>query len=657
VQLPDGKIAVYGHLSRYAPVLESMVEKEQDLRGTYQIEIFCEPRAFIFARGDTLAFSGETGSGPPHLHFELRSGRHDHDKINPIPEHMDLVEGFEPEIRNVMVTPLDAEATVDGKHGPVRIRRRDLGDTLRVGGEFGVSIQAVDRVQCGRVLTPIMYEAFFDDVSVWRLDLDRFPFSKAHFVGGLSFGSGGETYVRLYDPYALDLRGFTCLQQAGASRPDRLNEGAHVLRLRAADAWGNSDEAAIPFIYGTAPKFEVFRLVPDSLGMNIELSTYPEDCIVDVKYRVRGSDWGAIIMAGGPGIRRHHISATGHPIEVHCRLENEYGFTRECTLSNRREREAASTGAGDGSPPGDGIRPGSARVTARTVLHPEFLEILGSCRMPPASLPTAWIHEGNRVSSTVLQPVGEDGFRGVYIPNSDPEVIHTRIAFEFVQGKVEHTEGLAVGRLRPGAEVWFTGQMFKVRLWAPHSYSSQTLVRFKEDEGVIGEGFARTLGSIHFEPDGMFFNDGVEVLVIPRAAELTSKCGLFRGSDGSGGYLGKFDDTGACMVELRHLTDLAVLEDMEPPVLEWVGGMRVRGSDGKGVFEARARDSGSGLDTGSIKGFVDGDTAIVAYDPDTGRLSARSRKPLRYGEHRIRLEVKDRMGNSAIIEQVADLLR
>jgi murein DD-endopeptidase MepM/ murein hydrolase activator NlpD len=72
VRLPDGKIAVYGHLSAFAPGIEEAVEREQDLRGSYEVDIYNDPYAVNFGKGDIIAVSGGSGWGPPHLHFELR---------------------------------------------------------------------------------------------------------------------------------------------------------------------------------------------------------------------------------------------------------------------------------------------------------------------------------------------------------------------------------------------------------------------------------------------------------------------------------------------------------------------------------------------------------------------------------------------------------
>ena len=61
IRLPDGKIAVYGHLSAFAPELEEMVEREQDLRGKYEVDIYNEPFAVTFKKGETIAYSGGSG--------------------------------------------------------------------------------------------------------------------------------------------------------------------------------------------------------------------------------------------------------------------------------------------------------------------------------------------------------------------------------------------------------------------------------------------------------------------------------------------------------------------------------------------------------------------------------------------------------------------
>lgn len=75
-RLADGRTAVFGHLSRFAPVLEQMMRDSQLACGTYRVDFsFAESiPQLCFHAGDTLAFSGKSGVGPAHLHFEIREG-------------------------------------------------------------------------------------------------------------------------------------------------------------------------------------------------------------------------------------------------------------------------------------------------------------------------------------------------------------------------------------------------------------------------------------------------------------------------------------------------------------------------------------------------------------------------------------------------------
>jgi hypothetical protein len=74
-RLADGRTAVFGHLSRFEPELESTLRDSQLVAGTYRVEcVFDGATGRRFKRGETLAFTGQTGMGPPHLHYEVREG-------------------------------------------------------------------------------------------------------------------------------------------------------------------------------------------------------------------------------------------------------------------------------------------------------------------------------------------------------------------------------------------------------------------------------------------------------------------------------------------------------------------------------------------------------------------------------------------------------
>lgn len=72
LRLPDGRTAVYAHLSRFAPKVESVVRAKQLEVGIYRVDFPLEPGELNFERGETIGWTGSSGIGAPHLHFELR---------------------------------------------------------------------------------------------------------------------------------------------------------------------------------------------------------------------------------------------------------------------------------------------------------------------------------------------------------------------------------------------------------------------------------------------------------------------------------------------------------------------------------------------------------------------------------------------------------
>jgi hypothetical protein len=285
------------------------------------------------------------------------------------------------------------------------------------------------------------------------------------------------------------------------------------------------------------------------------------------------------------------------------------------------------------------------------------VEIYAVPASTPSSLPEAEILERGRSRSVLLQPVTAGVFRAAFVPEAPPATIRIETRVDFGKHTSRKSTELALGMLESGAVVWFSGDSYTVRLEAPEAYSSRSLITFSEGPGKTRRGFESVAGRIGLAPLDVFFNEKIAVLVVARSGSLSTSHGVFAEHDDWVSFLGRFDEKGRCDFTVRHPYEFVVLEDRQGPEIYAVEAVTRRPFDGKVTFSSRITDRGSGVDAGSLKAYVDNEVAIVSIDPDTGVITGRTTKPLPYGEHRFRLEARDRMGNAAGREFTVDLSR
>ena len=673
VRLPDGKIAVYGHLSAFAPEIETAVEREQDLRGAYEVDIYHEPYALNFARGETIAFSGESGWGPPHLHFELRSGMYDHLKISPFPDYVECADTRPPVIQAIRVVPVGTAGAVNGDPAAAGVAvavGRDSAetDTLYLAGDFGLMVRASDYTGCGRVTTAVLYEARVDGETVWRLNLSKFPFSSRNLVWSLyHFDDRGARYVRLFNPWRLDFNGFEI------SHPDTgfggFTPGLHELGITVGDACGNLTTAAVPFYYGTFPAFEKFAARRSATVADVDIEVSPWEAHVEIQYSVAGGEYMSLrIGDGSPGglpssgrgkaPGKYSVTFPVGPgdIDIRCRISNELGFAREGIFripegisagqeagtmgetASGREPGAGQEGRGAGEPGSDPEADLDLHVTGGAV------EITARSDTPPSELPIARVFEGIRIAKIPLQPVGEGAFRGSYIPRCQGDALQARTVFVYGAREVTALAGTPVACLERASSAVLLTETFRLRIDVPRDMRPGVLLGYEEGAAAYYEGFTDSLGSLMFEPAGTFFGERARVCLALREGSMTVKQGVFADRGESASFRARADSSGTVCFETDFIEKLVVLEDRERPEITDFEGQGRR-EDGRFLFTARARDAGSGIDPGTVSAFVDGQAAIAGYDPDTGLITGRTTKVLRAGEHRFTLEVKDRMGN------------
>lgn len=113
LQGDSGRTYVYGHVERLADRLRERERAAQERAGRYAVDLELAPGDLRVTRGEVLALSGQTGTGGPHLHFEVRdeAGR----PVDPLGAGFAVPDRIAPRIRQLRAVPATPAAVVRGQ--------------------------------------------------------------------------------------------------------------------------------------------------------------------------------------------------------------------------------------------------------------------------------------------------------------------------------------------------------------------------------------------------------------------------------------------------------------------------------------------------------------------------------------------------------------
>ena len=129
-----GITTVYAHLSRFSPRVAKVVRNIQYNKESFEVDENMLGYELRFCAGDTIAYSGNTGSsGGPHLHFEVRDTKTEH-ALNPL-RFLTVKDQTGPNVRGVYVYPVSNEGL---RTPPRRVEVKNTGNRVFRGGKIGV---------------------------------------------------------------------------------------------------------------------------------------------------------------------------------------------------------------------------------------------------------------------------------------------------------------------------------------------------------------------------------------------------------------------------------------------------------------------------------------------------------------------------------------
>ncbi len=639
VRHKDGFVSAYAHLQTFNPEINEIARQEQYRKGTYAIDLQLEPWKFRVSQGEVIAYSGNTGFGPPHLHFELWD-----ENLNPVNPLLctsySIHDDIPPFIRRVIVTPLSSTSTVDDGTDPVYFSRFPrhkrtlfIPQTIRVHGLIGLGVDANDLSDGTWSRAGIhSLEFYLDDSLRFSMELNRMPAEDTkeidlHYdLPAIVRGRG--KFQKLYVDTGNSLP-FYHHQQVGSGivNTDNLREGKHEFRIVCKDINDNQTDLEGTLFANHTPVITIRDVSADRILLGGRNLSWIANCTVFGK-RAFQSNWTQHTLPRD----RFEIDSAGIELPVNTKPYDVIKVVAETEAGSESKPEFHFLK----KPPGP-----ARRVRIDTDIENDWVRFEVSTPGVFTEKPILTVHEGALLRTVDLQALDPARYAGVFIP-SDTFAGERQVHVDAeVNGRPSSADdGLtiyAVPRDRAGTFDMADGE-----------------IRVTYDSGAVFRPLLMQLGSetgattavYSLQPDDVLLNGGIRFSVASPAAG-DSSLGLYYRSSGGWVLVASHPDSGGKTFSAtlsRRLGDLSVMKDDEPPT---IGRLRVSPRGGK-VFVAFAyHDNLAGVDPDALRMTIDGNLVIPEIDGEHHRVWYQSDERLPRGRHTLTITMSDRMRNSA----------
>ena len=632
VRHSDGFTTVYAHLKGFSPNLESYVREQQYKNGHYSLEVKFDQPMFPVSKRDVIAYTGDTGVGPAHFHFEIRD--EDMNPVNPLlcPEFAAAVTDTRfPEFQQISFSPFDFASRVNGSATPVVYDVRNRGNhryilprIIHLNGSVGISVKGSDQTNATWQRSNVYrYEIYLDSTLLFTSTLDRFAAKETeqiaiHYDWSL-VQSGEGRFQKLFLEPGNNLPLYSRLpERAGVFVTSDFSIGEHQFRIVASDFAGNTSELTGVVFFDDPPSFDVrkdekqFVLVPQDSSLR--------SIIVGSKLPGRKS-WN---------LTTYDPSTLGSTPEGYI-LPIDPAGPRLVRIMARDDQGSQSYPVFFSSAIS---RSSNTSISLKKEFLRDYLLVTVSSHLPFSLRPSVWIVDNERKLLVDINAADERTYVGT-IPLSSVAGGNVRLEASGI------VNGTSVG-----------------------AFDEFTLFPISPDEGgtiVAGDGEF----TIEFPPYGVYqplycrieknevgysvlpkdvlLNRGATVRYRSPNAGNPAAIGLYHSDHGELDLLSAKQEQGVFTGRVRTLLgDFALREDSIPPS---VSELRVRISGKRLRLSARLHDDGSGVDAMSIRLTLDDSLLIAAYDPYNHSIEFDEPYPLQAGSHLMKIEASDRMGN------------
>lgn len=265
LQHSDDSYTVYAHLNRFEKNLQQYVDSIRTIDYTFELDDHPQ-KEIRYKKGDLIGYTGSTGVGPPHLHFEVRTP--DNKPVNPLITNLKsyitdtlppvfsalAIEWLHPESLHLqghqIVSPLTNDSTVT-----------DFG-RISTSNPVGLALDVYDRAdRTSNVYAVHQLLMTVDDDTLFYSSANQFSFPEDQMM----------FLDRSYPILAQQRRGFQRLYTVNGNKLPfyehnhgviALEKGEHEINILARDVYGNESQARITLNFEEDMRIEDISSVP-----------------------------------------------------------------------------------------------------------------------------------------------------------------------------------------------------------------------------------------------------------------------------------------------------------------------------------------------------------------------------------------------------------
>ncbi|MCK5221843.1 MAG: M23 family metallopeptidase, partial [Candidatus Aminicenantes bacterium] len=261
----NGLSSIYFHLRGFTDPVEKIVKKLQRIRGKKYIGNYILKKPIHVRKGELIGYSGETGSGFPHLHLEIR------DKENALVNPFRLInfkakdKNF-PVLRKLLIRSVK-NSGINGRVGEFGYSfvkengpNYKIPEKIYINGECEFILNTFDISDSGKHVAPSRIEFFLNGEEIYNIEFTRFTYddnNQLGFVYDMFFSSSSSYFFNLFNQ-----KGFVMSRDSKTSESifNLIKPGINNFKINIYDNFNNV----------TSGRFSVYKLFDPVI--NIESS-------------------------------------------------------------------------------------------------------------------------------------------------------------------------------------------------------------------------------------------------------------------------------------------------------------------------------------------------------------------------------------------------